>query len=120
MEDAPSAAEGLELDNMIVEDTYDGFRLGNDITQEFIDDMIVRFKDGKKLHKKYVFQIILSVKAIITDEPTMVEMEIATGHKLTICGDTHGRFQYFRTLQINCNELMQQQGNSSTYLKSSD
>ncbi|KAI7190130.1 hypothetical protein KC352_g21780, partial [Hortaea werneckii] len=63
--DAPSAAEGLDLDSMVVEDSYDGVHLKDEMTQEFIDDMIVRFKEGKKLHKKYVFQIILAVKKLV-------------------------------------------------------
>ena len=38
-----------------VEDDYDGMRLDNKgMTREFIDDMITRFKNNKRLHKKYV------------------------------------------------------------------
>ncbi|RMX85643.1 hypothetical protein D0869_03671 [Hortaea werneckii] len=96
--DAPSAAEGLDLDSMVVEDSYDGVRLKDEMTQEFIDDMIVRFKEGKKLHKKYVFQIILAVKKLVYDEPTMVETPVQSGNKLTVCGDTHG--QFFDLLEI--------------------
>ena len=96
--DAPSAAEGLDLENMIVEDSYDGVRLKEEMTQEFIDDMIERFKNGKKIHKKYVYQIILAVKELVYNEPTMVECKVEPGHKLTVCGDTHG--QYFDLLEI--------------------
>jgi len=96
--DAPSAAEGLDLASMAVEDAYDGVRLKDEMTQEFVDDMIERFKNGKKIHKKYVFQIILAVKQMVYDEPTMVEMHIEKDQKLTVCGDTHG--QYFDLLEI--------------------
>ena len=68
------------------------------MTQEFIDDMIQRFKNGKKIHKKYVFQIIKAVKEIVYEEATMVEMEVAPETKLTVCGDTHG--QFFDLLEI--------------------
>lgn len=90
--DEPSAAEGLDLDSMAVEEDYDGVRLGNEMTQEFIDDMIERFKNGKKIHRKYVYQIILAVKKIVYDEATMVEMHIPDDVELTICGDTHGSY----------------------------
>ena len=90
--DAPSAAEGLDLDNMEVEASYDGVRLENEMTEDFIKDMLQRFKDGKKIHRKYVFQIILEVKKIVYDEPTMPEVELAQGQQLTVCGDTHGQF----------------------------
>lgn len=89
--DEPSAAEGLDLDSMVVPDDYDGARLGSEMTEEFITDMLERFKTGKLLHKKYVYQIIIAVKKIVYDEATMVEMEIDEGTKLTVCGDTHGK-----------------------------
>lgn len=98
VEDPPSAFEGLDIDRIEVEEAYDGVRLENEMTQEFIDDMIGRFKDGKKIHKKYVFQIVQAVRNIVYDEPTMVEIGVAPETKLTVCGDTHG--QYFDLLEI--------------------
>ncbi len=91
--DPPSALEGLDLDAMAVDDSYDGVRLedsGGSMTPEFIDDMISRFKAGKRIHRKYVFRIILAVKEIVAKEPTMVEVDVEAGKKLTVCGDTHG------------------------------
>ncbi|KAF2397036.1 serine/threonine-protein phosphatase PP2A catalytic subunit [Trichodelitschia bisporula] len=96
--DAPSAAEGLDLEHMAVEADYDGVRLEKEMTLEFIDDMVERFKNGKKIHRKYVYQIILAVKDLVYNEPTMVETFVKEGHKLTVCGDTHG--QYFDLLEI--------------------
>jgi len=96
--DEPSAAEGLDIASIAVEPDYDGARLGDEMTQEFIDDMTERFKTGKTLHKKYVYQIIVAVKKLLYDEATMVEMEIPEGKKLTVCGDTHG--QYFDLMEL--------------------
>lgn len=95
VEDEPSAAEGLDLDSMVVEEGYDGIRLGTEMTEEFINDMIERFKTGKKLHKKYVYQIVIAVKKILYEEPTMVEINIEDDTQLTVCGDTHGTRQIF-------------------------
>lgn len=89
--DPPSAAEGLDLDSIVVDAEYDGARLEKDMTIEFINDMLERFRNGKKIHKKYVYQIIIAVQKIVHAEPTMVEMEIEDDAKLTVCGDTHGR-----------------------------
>ena len=89
IDDPPSAAEGLNLEQMNVPETYDGIRLGDSMTEEFVQDMIARFKDQKQIHQKYVFQIILAVTGIIKNEPTMVEFDV--DRKLTICGDTHGK-----------------------------
>lgn len=89
--DPPSAFEDLDIDAIKVDDDYDGVRLGEEMTQEFIDDMIERFKNGKKIHRKYVFQIIKVVKDLVYNEPTMVEIGVDAGKKLTVCGDTHGK-----------------------------
>ncbi|KAL6708273.1 Palmitoyl-protein thioesterase 1 [Coniothyrium glycines] len=92
VEDAPSAVEGLDLDNMALESGYDGAKLGDKMTLEFVEDMIDRFKTGKKLAKKYVYQIIVAVLEIVKKEPTMVEHDVQEGHEITVCGDTHGQF----------------------------
>jgi serine/threonine-protein phosphatase 5 len=96
--DPPSAFEGLDIDSIEVDLNYDGVRLGDEMTQEFIDDMIDRFKNGKTIHRKYVYQIIKQVKEIVYNEATMVEMEVKPETHLTVCGDTHG--QYFDLLEI--------------------
>jgi len=92
--DEPSAAEGLDLDSINIESDYDGVKLGDEMTPEFITDMLERFKNGKKIHKKYVYQIVMAVKKIVYDESTMVEMEIANDATLTVCGDTHGKIHW--------------------------
>jgi serine/threonine-protein phosphatase 5 len=96
--DEPSAADGLDIESMAVEPAYDGVRLGSEMTQEFIDDMTERFKNGKTIHKKYVYQIIVAVKNIVYNEPTMVEVDIPDDVQLTVCGDTHG--QYFDLMEL--------------------
>ena len=96
--DAPSPFEGFDIDGVVVDSRYDGCKLGDSMTQEFIDNMIERFKNGKTIHKKYVYQILSAVNKIVYDEPTMVEMNIPQDHNLTVCGDTHG--QFFDLLEI--------------------
>lgn len=98
VEDAPSAAEGLDLDNMVVESGYDGPELGKEMTLEFLEDMMERFKNGKKLARKYVYQIIVAVMDLVKNEPTMVEVDVEQGQEITVCGDTHG--QYFDLMEI--------------------
>ena len=88
--DEPSASEGLDVDSIAVHPSYDGMHLGREMTQEFIDDMMERFRNGKTIHKKYVYQIIIAVRDLVHAEPTMVEMEVPEGVELTVCGDTHG------------------------------
>ncbi|KAJ0324126.1 hypothetical protein Brms1b_001373 [Colletotrichum noveboracense] len=106
--DEPSAAEGLDVDSINVEADYDGVRLGSEMTQDFIDDMTERFKTGKKIHRKYVYQIILAVKKLVYDEPTMVEMEVPEGVQLTVCGDTHGKLSYHSADALRANPCVGQ------------
>ena len=94
VEDAPSVAEGLDIENMILESGYDGAKLGNEMTLDFIEDMIERFKNGKKIAKKYAYQIILAVMDISRKEPTMIEYDVEEGHEVTVCGDTHGKWKH--------------------------
>jgi serine/threonine-protein phosphatase 5 len=101
VDDAPSAAEGLDLEHMVVDPSYDGAKLEKEMTLEFIEDMIQRFKDGKKLARKYVFQIIVSVMELVKKEPTMVEFDVEEGNEITVCGDTHGTFPH-GYLQMLC------------------
>lgn len=91
VEDAPSAAEGLDVEHMVVDASYDGAELGSEMTLAFIEDMIERFKNGKKLARKYVYQIILAVMDIVKKEPTMVEVDVEESQEITVCGDTHGK-----------------------------
>lgn len=95
----PSAFEDLDIDSIVVDESYDGVRLESEMTQKFIDDMIQRFKNGKKIHRKYAFQIIKAVRDITFAEPTMVEVGVDKGTKLTVCGDTHGKHSHLTVVR---------------------
>ena len=42
----------------VVEDDYDGPRLSEGgITKEFVEELIERFRDQKKIHKKYAYKV---------------------------------------------------------------
>ncbi|KAK9456344.1 Metallo-dependent phosphatase-like protein [Dipodascopsis uninucleata] len=96
VEDEVPVSQTIDYMSMTVEDSYDGVRLEVDgqlkITPEFVHDMIERFKSGKKLHRKYVFAIIIETMKIFIAEPTMVEVDVKNEETITVCGDTHGQF----------------------------
>lgn len=50
------------IDAMIVDSNYDGPHLNNGkVDEQFVTEMIKRFKVQKKIHKKYAFQVILAI-----------------------------------------------------------
>ncbi|OLL21994.1 Serine/threonine-protein phosphatase T [Neolecta irregularis DAH-3] len=98
VEDPPLPSQDIDLDKMTVDEGYNGAKLGDEMTLEFIQDMIDRFKNGKRLAVKYVYQIILAARNIFFNEPTLVEVSVPQDHLFTVCGDTHG--QFFDLLEI--------------------
>lgn len=41
----------------VVDDKYEGPRLEDKISAEFMQDLMEHFKDQKKLHQKYAFKV---------------------------------------------------------------
>jgi serine/threonine-protein phosphatase 5 len=56
-----SVSESINIDSMAVESTYTGPHLVNGrVTLEFMQELMDAYKDQKKLHRKYAFQVLLS------------------------------------------------------------
>lgn len=87
-----------------VDKTYDGPQLPQleggkyGITQEFITGMIQWFKDGKKLPKRYVWEIIIGAYLHFLKEETLVSVDINDGITIDVIGDVHG--QYYDMLHL--------------------
>ena len=53
-----SVSESINIDSMAVESTYAGPHLVNGkVTLEFMQELMEAYKDQKKLHRKYAFQV---------------------------------------------------------------
>ncbi|XP_022252390.1 serine/threonine-protein phosphatase 5-like [Limulus polyphemus] len=94
-----SVADTIDLENMCIEEDYTGPQLENGkVTDSFIKELMQNFKDGKKLHRKYAYKILLDVKEMFKKQPSLIDIHVPDGKKFTICGDIHG--QYYDLLNI--------------------
>ncbi len=89
-----SVVDKINLESMAVEDSYDGPRLENEttVTLDFMKQLLECYRNQKKLHRRYAFQILLDVRKYFSEQPTLVDVPIPEGSKFTICGDIHGQF----------------------------
>jgi len=60
------------------------------MTQEFIDQMIQWFKDGKTLPKRYVWEIVIGAHDHFVKEESLVDVKIEGGVTCDVIGDVHG------------------------------
>lgn len=63
------------------------------ITQDYVDGMRQWFKEGKLIHRRHAWEIVLGAYEALKEEPSLVEVTIPEGEVADIVGDTHG--QYF-------------------------
>ncbi|KIJ67953.1 hypothetical protein HYDPIDRAFT_83817, partial [Hydnomerulius pinastri MD-312] len=65
------------------------------ITQEFILKMIDWFKQGKKLPRRYAWEIVLGAHAHFAKEDSLVNLNLEDGETCDVIGDVHGQFYDF-------------------------
>ncbi|KAL9272528.1 Serine/threonine-protein phosphatase 5-like protein, partial [Drosera capensis] len=76
-----------------VEPQYSGARIeGEVVTLDFIKKMMEDFRNQKRLHKRYAFQIVLQVRDLLRSLPSLVDVTVPDGKHFTVCGDVHGQF----------------------------
>ncbi|VDP03031.1 unnamed protein product [Soboliphyme baturini] len=94
-----TASTLIDLDSMVIEDDYHGPALKDDkVTKEFMDRLVETFRDQKKLHRKFAYSILLQALKYFKTVPSLVEIDLPKGSRLTVCGDVHG--QYYDLLNI--------------------
>lgn len=76
------------------ETDYKGPHLNEDnqLTSEFVTQLMEHFRDQKILHKKYAYEILFKIRDYFKQQPTLVEINIDDDQKFTVCGDIHGQF----------------------------
>ncbi|CAK4085555.1 unnamed protein product [Aphanomyces euteiches] len=87
-------SETIDISSLVVDSSYDGPHLPENPTAEFVTQVLEHFKRGKLLHRKYVLQILLAMKTMLSSLPTLLRIQLGTDPQahITVCGDTHGQF----------------------------
>lgn len=111
-EAAPPASEAVDLEAMVVPDSYDGPRMEPDaegrlqVSRQFVVDMMAHFKDQKMIHRRYAYEIVLRAQALFKELPSIVDVHVVADGEgageggapapaakhVTVCGDVHGQF----------------------------
>ena len=61
------------------------------VTAEFMERLLEHYREQKKLHRRYAFQILIKVREYFSAQPTLVDVPVPAESKFTICGDIHGQ-----------------------------
>jgi len=87
-----SPFDDIEVDVEPDED-YTGPRWDEgEITLEFVEGMVTRFQEDKRLHNKYAYKILAANLGQMKAYPNVVPVTVTEGAHVTVCGDTHGQF----------------------------
>lgn len=68
-EEIKLVTDSIVLEDIVVEENYDGPRMESDgeggyrVTRQFVKDMIEAFRNQKKIHRRFAFQICIQVRA---------------------------------------------------------
>ncbi|CAN1758896.1 Serine/threonine-protein phosphatase 5, partial [Linum perenne] len=88
-----SVADSIDYRTIEVESHYSGARIeGDTVTLDFVKKMMDDFKNEKRLHRRYAFQIVLQTREMLQALPSLVDIEVPGGKHVTVCGDVHGQF----------------------------
>ena len=112
------AITSMDISHILVEDSYDGPRLpdeidengGINVPRSFIVEMIEYFKSQKLIHRKYVLLILRAARDIFSKSSSLLRLSLPEESEgdekekiqshFTVCGDTHGQYYDF------CNILL--------------
>ncbi|OQS04980.1 serine/threonine-protein phosphatase [Thraustotheca clavata] len=81
-----------------VTEDYRGPRLHFPLRLSNVLDMLEQFKKGTILHSKYVMEVLADAKKFFNQLPTLQEITVNEGEKLTVVGDLHGQLKDLFTI----------------------
>jgi serine/threonine-protein phosphatase 5 len=88
------ASELIKWEEISVDNSYTGKHLTtiDDIDIEFVEDMVERFRNQQKIHRKYAAAILLKMIQILKETKSLFYVDVPADGHITVCGDTHGQY----------------------------
>ena len=86
-----SLSPSYELSIEAIDNSYDGLRLPEVIDEGWIKELIEFYREQKKLHIRYVYEILLKIKDIMKGYTSLVDISVPEGGVVTVFGDVHGQ-----------------------------
>ena len=82
----------LDPNDMVVEASYSGPKLGtiDDVTPEWVVQLMEWQRDRKILHKKFAVMIINKATEYFGAAESLVDVPLDDLEEITVCGDIHG------------------------------
>lgn len=88
----------VKFHRLAIPSDYTGIHLPSPLTLESVLAMLEEFRQQRKIHRKYVVQLLLEAKKIFLKHKNLVDINVTAENELTVCGDVHG--QYYDLLNI--------------------
>ena len=84
--------EKCDENKLVVPEDYKGpsLTMEQEITKEWVEELLKFLKDQKKMHKKYVWILIKRVKEILDKYENIPFINKDQFDQITVCGDVHG------------------------------
>ncbi|GLD96458.1 hypothetical protein PINS_up005141 [Pythium insidiosum] len=92
----------MKIASVTIAPDYHGPHLSWPLKLSNVLDMLEQFKKGELLHYKYVLEVLKESIRVFAPLPTLQELNLAEGEKMTVVGDIHGQLQdLFSIFSIN-------------------
>lgn len=95
-EHTKNPSETIVLAEMEVPDDYDGLRLESvgpeHLNLAWIQELMEYYRQQKKLHLRYVYEILLEALELFRNQPTLVDVAVPEGGSVMVYGDVHGQY----------------------------
>lgn len=94
----PRTMSDLAVAEITVSPEYSGPHVTWPLTLPAVLELLESFKRATVLHHKYVLEIIKRAIRVLSPLPTLQEITVVEGEKITVVGDLHGQLQDLFTI----------------------